>query len=133
VSATQGVNDEELLQLVGAWIDDLARGDYESAFARTKHDPYYGWTPALIERVIDGYGLPEPHPSGVRYAVTDRAAARGTPRLRHVDREGVRSPVIARVEHDLPLNGEWSDLTASFRVEQTVEGVKIFLEEIHVY
>ena len=115
-----------------AWIDDLARGDFAGAFAKTKHDPYYGWTPQLIERVIAGYGLPEPHPSGVRYAVTKRASARGHPHTREVERGGP-SPIVARVHHDLPLNGEWSDLTASFRVEALADGVEIFLEDIHVY
>ena len=32
--------DEEVLRVVEAWIDDLARGDYAGAFARTRHDPY---------------------------------------------------------------------------------------------
>ncbi len=126
------IADEELLRRVEEWIDDLARGDFAAAFARTKHDPYYGWTPELIERVIAGYGLPEPHPSGARYAVTSRASARGHPHTREVERE-TSLPVVARVHHDLPLNGEWSDLTASFRVERGASGMDMFLEEIHVY
>ena len=65
-STVQGaleMTDDEILRFVEAWIDDLARGDYRAAFDRTRHDPYYAWTPALIEAVINGYGLPEPHRS----------------------------------------------------------------------
>jgi hypothetical protein len=45
--------DEEILTFVEQWIDDLANGDYESAYIRTEHDPYYQRTP---ERVC-GVGL----------------------------------------------------------------------------
>jgi hypothetical protein len=127
-------SDAEVLRVVEAWIDDLARGDYAGAFARTRHDPYYGWTPELIARVVGGYGSPDAHPSAVRYAVTDRAAARGRPHYREVDRDGALPPVVARVWHDLPLNGAWSDLTATFRVERSADdGLDVILEEIHVF
>ena len=128
---TSPVTDDEILRLVEAWIDDLTRGDYEAAFDRTRHDPYYKWTPALIEAVIGGYGLPEPHPSGTRYVVTSRVSAHGT---RHcgIDRDNVRAPTRAHVHYDLPLNGEWSDLTATFRVEDVEGSVVLVLEEIHV-
>ena len=125
--------DDELLGFVEMWIDDLARGDFAGAFARTKHDAYYAWTPELLESVIAGYGLPEPHPSGTHYVVTSRAAARGRAHTRTVEREDASSPIVARLYHDLPLNGEWSDLTASFRVERTPDGLDVILEEIHVY
>jgi hypothetical protein len=125
--------DDELLAIVEAWIDDLARGDFIGAFGRTKHDAYYGWTPELLESIVAGYGLPEPHPSGTRYVVTSRAAARGRTHTRSVEREGTRLPIVARLYHNLPLNGEWSDLTASFRVERAATGLEVILEEIHVF
>jgi hypothetical protein len=37
------------------------------------------------------------------------------------------------VRYDLPLNGEWSDLTATFRVEDVDGSVDLVLEEIHVF
>ena len=39
-------SDTQILDLIDAWIADLARGDYACAHARTAHDAYYGWTPA---------------------------------------------------------------------------------------
>jgi hypothetical protein len=126
-------SDEEILSAAEAWIDDLARGDYAAAFARTSHDPYYRWTPELIESVINGYGLPEPHRSGKKFIVTPRSDAKGRPRNREVDREVARDLTVAEVWYDLPLNGEWSDLTATFRVERDDLHLSLVLEEIHVF
>lgn len=132
---TLAANDEEILGAVEAWIDDLARGDYASAFARTRHDPYYQWTPRLIESVINGYGLPEPHRSGVRFVVTSRAQAdsKGRPYYRVVDRDIARGAAVAEVWYDLPLNGEWSDLTATFRLQRDGVHLNLVLQEIHVF
>jgi hypothetical protein len=126
-------SDEAVLELLDAWVDDLARGDYAAAFARTKHDAYYGWTPKLMARVIECYGHTEPVADGEHFAVTDRASARGRPHYRQVDREGALPPVVGRALCDLPLNGEWSDVTASFRLVRAADGLDVVLEEIHVF
>jgi hypothetical protein len=34
---------------------------------------------------------------------------------------------------DAELNGEWSDLTVTFRVEETSRGTDLVLQEIHVF
>jgi hypothetical protein len=125
--------DEEILVAVEAWIDDLARGDYVAAFARTEHDAYYAWTPELIEAVINGYGLAEPLRRGVKFTVTPRADARGRPHYREVDRDVARDSTIAEVWYDLPINGEWSDLTATFRVDRKDLALTLVLQEIHVF
>ena len=125
--------DEDILHFVEAWIDELARGDYGSAFRRTEHDAYYKWTPDLIRAVVQGYGLPEPHHSGMVFAVTPRESAKGGPPQRIVDREHVGPNVVAEVWYDLPLNGEWSDLTCTFRVEPRDDGCVVILQEVHVF
>lgn len=130
---TRNPSDEEILHFVEAWIDDLAHADYVGAFRRTEHDPYYRWTPALICSVIQGYGLPEPHPSGRVFAVTPRESALGRPPERGVRRDAIRAQALAEVWYDLPLNGEWSDLTATFRVEPRDSGSAVILQEIHVF
>jgi hypothetical protein len=123
--------DDEMLALVERWIDDLSRGDYAAAYARTSHDPYYEWTPELIHAVIAGYGLPEPHRRGP-FSVTDRLSAHGTPRY-EIDREDLGPGTVAEVWYDLPLNGEWSDLTATFRFERDGDFLRAVLQEIHVF
>ena len=83
--------------------------------------------------VVQGYGLPEPHRSGDVFVVTSRASALGGPPQRVVEREIVPPDSLAEVWYDLPLNGRWSDLTATFRVELRTNGSAVVLQEIHVF
>ncbi|MGK5007680.1 hypothetical protein [Janthinobacterium sp. LB2P70] len=128
-------SDTQILDTIDAWIADLARGDYACAHARTAHDAYYGWTPALLRAVIEGYGLPEPYADGTVYRVTPAAQASGAPHARCVERPAgeVGGAAIAEACHSLPLNGAWSDLTATFRVDGTALGGTLVLQEIHVF
>ena len=123
--------DQDILRVVERWIDDLAEGRYDVAFERTAHDPYYEWTPDLMHAVVRGYGLPEPHRRGP-FEVTDRVSAVGHPAF-EIDRDETPPDVIAFVSHSLPLNGEWSDLTATFRLQLRAGHAELVLEEIHVF
>ena len=67
-------------------------------------------------------------------------SAVGGPRPRHeVDRwESPRDLgdgrlAIGQVWFDLPLDGEWSDLTATFEIQRAVGGVQLVLNDIHVF
>lgn len=128
-------SDTQILDIIDAWIADLARGDYACAHARTAHDAYYGWTPALLRVVIEGYGSPEPYADGTVYRVTPAAEASGTRQERCVERPANQDggAALAEARHSLPLNGVWSDLTATFRVESTALGARLVLQEIHVF
>ncbi|NUP08842.1 MAG: hypothetical protein HOW73_22575 [Polyangiaceae bacterium] len=125
--------DAAILAAVEIWIDDLSRQDYDAAFARTEHDSYYRWSPPLIRRVIEGYGLQEPHPNGEVYRVSPRADAPGLPYTRTVERMDLPPGHLAEVRYGLPLNGEWSDLTATFGVQLRPEHSVLVLWEIHVF
>jgi hypothetical protein len=124
--------DEEVLAFVDRWIDELASDNYEAAYASSEHDPYYQWTPALMRVVVEGYGLPEPHRSGVRFRVTPRQSACGNRGEYRIDWSG-QGRMLGWVYSSLPLNGEWSDLTVSFRIETRELGAVAILEEIHVF
>ncbi|PLY41126.1 hypothetical protein CSZ94_17610 [Janthinobacterium sp. ROICE36] len=128
-------SDTQILDLIDAWIADLARGDYACAHARTAHDAYYGWTPALLRAVIEGYGSPEAYADGSVYRVTPAAQASGAPHERCVERPAKQDGdmAIAEARHALPLNGVWSDLTATFRVQSTALGARLVLQDIHVF
>ena len=123
--------DQDILLAVERWIDDLVEGRYDVAFERTAHDPYYRWTPDLMHSVVQGYGLPEPHRRG-SFEVTDRTSAAGG-RVFEIERNETPPEVIAFVSHNLPLNGEWSDLTVTFRLEARVGHSELILDEIHVF
>ena len=128
----KSASDAEILEFVDRWTDELALGEYDRAYARTAHDAYYQWSASLIREVIAGYGLPEAHPSGEVFSVTPRALAAGEQSTREVTRREVPPGAIALVSYNLPLNGEWSDLTATFRLEAAESGLVVILEEIHV-
>ena len=130
---TEPPSDQQIFAVVEAWIDDLSREDYDRAYARTAHDSYYEWTPELIRSVIEGYGLPEPHRSGVVFKVTDPNTAKGKPYHREIERNDVHDSVIAEAWYDLPLNGKWSDLTATFSVRLVEGAPTLILEQIHVF
>ena len=131
-------SDEEILALVRDWVGLLAAKDYDAAFALTEHDPYYGWTPPRIRRVVEGYGSLEPTPTA--HQVTPIAEASGGPAPRHqVSRweepqaRTTNSEAIGEVWFDLPLDGSWSDLTATFEVRRRDERLLLVLNEIHVF
>lgn len=127
--------DEEILALVGQWVELLAQGDYGAAYDLTAHEPHYQWTPDLMRQVIEGYGLPEPHPAGP-FRITSLDSVKGGPKPRHrVERFKTvhRDGRIGYVWFDLPLNGKWSDLTATFGVYRNEDCVVLSLDEIHVF
>jgi hypothetical protein len=123
--------DGDILALIERWVRDLAAGDYEAAFSRTQQDPYYQWTAELIRETIQGYGLPEAHPSGP-FTVSDPQTATGTGEF-SVIRHDAPNGVAALVRYRLPLNGAWSDLTSTFRLERKGTHSVLILEELHVF
>ena len=125
-------NDKEIIEFIESWVNDLVNEDYESAYARTGHDPYYEWTPELIESVINGYGSPKPHPCGEVFKGTSVNEAKGDELTVDVNREQYNDNRVGYVYYDLPLNGEWSDLTACFRLEKQGLSLVVVLEDIHV-
>ncbi len=125
-------SDSRIIAFIEEWVSDLINEDYESAYKRTNHDPYYEWSPELIKNVIHGYGLPEQHPSGKVFKVTSISGAKGESPTKEIDRGPFDDNRIGYVYYALPLNGEWSDLTASFRLEKQGKNLVVVLEEIHV-
>jgi len=123
------------------WMDLLAEGKYEEAYDFTTHDPYYQWTPALMESVINGYGLPLEEGATEIFKVTKRETAEADGSKIYKDIEYFDTPyqhetpgfmVIGYTWFDLPLNNKWSDLTAVMNILQSEEYITLELNEIHV-
>ena len=123
------------------WLDLLAEGKYTEAFEYTVHDPYYAWTPILLEKVINGYGLPDENEDAHKYSVTkwNEAVTNGRARYKEVifyDKHGGYKNgdflTIGEARYDLPLDGEWSDLTAIFAIMQAKDFTTLELNDIHV-
>jgi hypothetical protein len=134
---------ELLISAVEDWVNLLIEEEYQRAYYFTEQDPYYEWTPELIEKVINNYGVPEPDGSGLVYKVTSPSSAVLVDRLKYdsevdyfdeprLDDDG-ESEIIADIWYDLPLNGEWSDLTATFNVIKRKDFLTLQLQEIHVF
>lgn len=117
VSAT----DSDLLAAAREWINLLAAGRFADALAFLYRLPAEEWTPDYLARWIENYGFDQPLTDGSKMKATPTDSAAGTLSLAEVWRydeidEDTGLPLVARVLHDVPLDGEWSDLNAVFNV-----------------
>ena len=83
--------------------------------------------------MIVGYGSPEPR-DGHDHRVTSTALAAGGRTPTHeVERYEARAgDRVGHVWFDLPLDGEWSDLTATFDIERRAGRLVLVLDDVHV-
>jgi hypothetical protein len=102
--------------------------DYVAAFHYTEHDPYMRWTPDLIREVIKGYDESD---------AAQKVTLDGMPTEVYQRKEVMRWPEsrlggIGEIWYDLNINGYVSDLTATFAIQESTDGLTIVLEEISV-
>lgn len=129
-------SDEELLDAVREWVTLVVRGDFNAASEfvyEAKPGREGEWTPKLIEQVIRNYGSIDPFPDGRTFEVTPLATATGdlTP-CHEVQRDDEHEASSGYIWFDLPLNGEWSDLTATFEFRPLDDSLVLVLDQIHV-
>jgi hypothetical protein len=125
-----GSTDEDILAAVREWISLLAREEYVDAHQFTFHADNDYWTPESLKLIIQNYGSPEPYPDGRTFRVTRVESATGDSyHQAEIRREALNR---GRVWYDLPLNGEWSDLTAIFALQAIDGKLVLILEDIHV-
>jgi hypothetical protein len=128
----KGADDEQIRQAVRGWIEVLAQDRYDEAFSmlfRYRNDP---WTPELMRNAIANYGCGQPQADGRVFRVTPPGDAiqRGS-RKRYEDVEWFEDG--EGVAHfDLPLNGEWSDVTAVLDILPMEDGLVLRLNAIEV-
>ncbi|WP_121811519.1 hypothetical protein [Mucilaginibacter kameinonensis] len=134
----------EIEKAVLYWIELLAEGKYHEAYRLTLHDPYYGWNSPNIKSVINGYGLPdEMLEEKYRVTASDTAIIKNNIHpYKDIEFYGdlAKKPhklhnmtIIGAVCYDLPINGEWSDLSATFKILQRENFIMLELNEIHVF
>ena len=107
------------------WFRLLAREAFVEAVSRLDEPNSYGecWGAERIQRVLRDYARSE----SVRIADPDTIAGDSRPSLvEFADGRGYS------FEHDVPLGGEWSDLTAQFEFLRRPNGYAVVLHDIHV-
>lgn len=143
-------SDDEIKDLVVDWSELLADKRYADALSEFPHSTQeYDWTPELLERVIDGYGVVDPDPDVIQGLREDHGVARfevttlrGRPDRDQIVERSI--DVDARAAggddelgwvhyFDVPLNGFLSHLTARFIVRR-VGADRLTLEfyDLHV-
>ncbi len=124
-----------------AWMDLLAEKKYSEAFDFTLHDQYYQWSPESIENIINGYGLPFDNEISEKCLVTKWNFAIHETSRHYKDIDLFDTPreytdltylVIGDACYDLPIDGKWSDLTATFKILKSDYFTTLELNEIHV-
>jgi hypothetical protein len=123
------VSDATLLAFIDQWAELLEREDYDAAFALTDHITEMGWSPALVREVIKSYGEAQ----GTQ-RVTVLGQRTDIVQRKLVDRwkPGRGGGVVGEIWYDLNIDGFASDLTATFRLFDTSEGISVQLNDIHV-
>ena len=115
--------DEDLYAFARRWTDRLVAEDYAGAFDMLHYVPAHpgkSWvnSPELLRAWIVNYGSDEPIPGSSECVVTSPEAARGKPPrgFPYFSRDGdeLYPGYRGSLDWPLPLNGEWSDLKASF-------------------
>lgn len=122
------VSDSDLIAFIDRWAALLEREDYEAAFAFTDHIPEMRWTPALIRSGIKSYGEARPGQK-----VTVDGIATDISQRKEVDRWPTNAHGrFGEIWYDLNIDGQASDLTATFALEWADGGVAVKLSDIHV-
>jgi len=128
--------DGELLGFCREWLDLVAADRFDEALGLLWVPPSYDksqhWTPDKLRSYIENYGSWTPREDGTRWRVTPAIDAGDRPEERSTVARLDDDPHAGWVDLDLPLNGEWSDLTAQFEFAPVPGGTAVSLYDIHV-
>jgi hypothetical protein len=147
----QNPTEEFFINVVRGFFKRIAGGDWEGAFSMLDLPPVHGepFTPERFrhEVEVENFGedtvFREEHPEGVIYSDPDtigpsKYADVYAPRpITSGDGEAERDRCIREgrsleVEHPVPLNGSWSDLTAHFDFIAQGNSYALRLDWLHV-
>lgn len=125
---------ESIVAFVKGWMKLLAEGRVEEACALLDEPNGYGitWTPRLIQETVNSTfspesGFYETHPEGPIF--TNPFELEEQLEIEVVEFDDKRGYAF---DYDVPLNGEWSDLTAQFEFLRRSDGYSVVLHDLHV-
>ena len=141
IKLSADATDAEILAACREWAELVASGQLDDALEMLhvpeRYDASQHWTAESLAEYVGNYGSWDAWPDGRTWKLTSIATARVP-----ADRPNFkpRADVIrldidhrsGSAELDLPLNGEWSDLTAQFEFEPVGGGTGLSLYDLHV-
>ncbi len=107
------------------WFALLAKGAFSEAVSCLDEPNSYGqkWSADRIKAVIEEYT------GSTSATISDPETLLGDGRPTFYTFDDGRGYSL---DHDMPLNGEWSDLTAQFEFLRRPEGYAVVLQDVHV-
>lgn len=133
--------EETILEGVKQWVELFGAERYDEAVQWLYCPPAeVRWKPLTLKSLVTNYGLTDPRTDGKTYRVTAIATAKsrtGAQPYQDVEWFSAGSLQVGRgvvgfVTFDLPLNGEWSDVTATFLIHKVADRLRLQLEDMHV-
>jgi hypothetical protein len=131
-------DDAELIAFAERWIELLVAADYSQAFAQLLYRSAYpgkSWCDSAddLKAWISGYGTNTPEADEPVHRVTHPSNAQGDPISPEIFRDSkLYSGQVVSLDCWLPLDGEWSDLMASFDFVQKDGGVSPVLRALRI-
>ncbi len=127
----------EVLPFVHDWVELLAQDRYEEAVQIVGHPIGVVLTAEMLRQLVANYGILEPRNDGRTFCATSPSSAvsaheTSTPYRDVKWDKGENGLFVGHVHFDVPLDGKWSDLTATFWVHERENGYVLQLEDLHV-
>jgi hypothetical protein len=128
--------DQAVRSALERWVGLLVGQRFEEALAML--GPSGTWTPQLLAKVVRHYGSVEPEEDRRTFSVTAPAVTTegGDARFEVTWLDKAASvgscARLGRAFYDLPLDGVWSDVTATFDILETADGLVLALDDVHV-
>ncbi|MCE9533029.1 MAG: hypothetical protein K8T89_18175 [Planctomycetes bacterium] len=123
-----------LIAFIRDWFRLLSLGQMNEASQQLDEQNCWGirWTPEYIRNALElafgpGCRFRVEHPEGPQFSDPDSAT--GAPHAEVWELDDKRG---YGADHDVPLNGEWSDLTAQFEFLDRPNGLSVVLHDLHV-
>src|SRR5512141_3111539 len=126
--------EADFIRFVRAWFKMISAGQWDAAFAVLDLPPNVGppYTPERFRYEVEqdhfgpGTVFAEAHPEGIIYSDPDSVIRDGRPNLFQR-----KTPDVLEFEYDVPLCGEWSDLTSGWEFVSRPEGYLVRLDWLH--
>ena len=120
-----GKPEVEFSRFARDWFRQLSRGEFREAAQRLDEPNSYGirWSEQQILGALRDYT----HSDSVRVTDPDLIGTEA-----HSSLVALKDAHGYSFDHDVPIDGRWSDLTAQFEFLRRPEGYAIVLHDIHV-